>query len=745
MYPTEALTRATALLQHQPFTDADAAALFALEAEHRGISSAAAEKAYASLSSSPQSTEATVCDDVNYWAKIRWGIEADQIIRPTALAKLVDLLLDARSERTTVRMVGAARSDSLASTPGAAAMVASCGMDSPLPVLTAALADGADPKTLYRCESGRRAKDVIDDLQAAGLALQNMGSGQFHGIVGAIMTSTHGSGLKLKDMSGLTVAMQIVRFDAEGNVVVRQLARKGIFDPDKFAAAVADSPIPIELSEDEDEFLAAVVSMGCLGLVYSVTLRGMPQYWLQESRTVARWSQLKTVLLKEAASIRNYEVLVSPHLRTFDDGSEDHECLVTRRVLVDATEPSGSRPLSMWISQTPIGHAVAGTTLVVATTSPLDVVPWMLHTGVTATQVVSYTEISRKVLQLNLDLNAVGSELEVPVEKTVQAVDTLLEMAQENWLEMKRRLDGEELTASSDKLQAAWREVPLHTSPISLRFVGPEDAMLSMAHGGARCMIEMPMPGSTHFDRAIRDGTNVFEQGLLDLYEAYLDGRNTLYRATESRLREQVGARPHWGLVNFITAEQAKTSYARWGDWLGYYQTANQFGVLNNPMTDAMGLSIDPPGPPGPDEPVTGTAIFHSPEGGLARLTLLGDLGRTFFDELTSPTEARKGLCGKKRMGADLLASTTGKDRTELRFTAGNLADPAGDWSLASPRGTPAGTAVLLHGVLTIEGDAGSALRAFLVDGGAELPDSSVLNLHVLDMARGRLSLLTSG
>ncbi|MEZ4318772.1 MAG: D-arabinono-1,4-lactone oxidase [Myxococcota bacterium] len=744
----EALAAAIRIVRRPSYGPSDTREMLALEAEYPGIGLDAALTAVDPEHRSR--AESTVCDEVDHWADLRWS--RTDVVRPDALGELVDLLREAKTGRKTLRMVGAARSDSLASTPAPpTSLLASCALDQVLPVLKDALADGVDPAVLYRCESGRQAKEVIDDLQNAGLALANMGSGQFQGIVGAIMTATHGSGLKLPDMSGQTVAMQVVTLDDAGEVVVQQLARAGTFDPTRFAAAVADSPVPIELVEDEDAFLAAVVGLGCFGLVYSVTLRAVPQYWLHETRLPARWSELKAVLLDEAADIRNYEVLVSP-LATELDGPNgtkvlDHECLVTRRIPVDATAPSGKRPVSMALASTPVGHFVAGATLVEATRHPLTVVPWMLHTGVTSTQVDGYTDVSRKVLQLNLDLNAIANELEIPVEKTVEAVDALLDMAATSWAEMNERIGAhtDPVETAFDALKAAWREVPLHTSPISLRFVDAADAMISMAHGGARCMIEMPMPGCTHYDEEVKKGHDFFHPRELELYEAYLAGRMALYRATEDALRASVSARPHWGLVNFIDGDQARSSYARWDDWKSRYDMANRFGVFNGPMTDQLGISVEPPSPEMPGQALVGDARWSELDGA-GRLVLRDGLGWHLFDQLAGQDEQRQG-CGRVRKAGIVCATSggLGKPRAMLTFRAGQPELPM-DWEVARS-GDARGTAALSNGVLRVDGAAGAALRAYLRSAGVSMRDDPSLpvRFHVRDLATGRLDLLTDG
>lgn len=69
------------------------------------------------------------------------------------------------------------------------------------------------------------------------------------------------------------------------------------------------------MKQDDDWFKSVVISLGCMGDVYSVTIEVREKYWLNESRTVSKWAQVKADLLKGDVlkQNRHYEVLVNPY------------------------------------------------------------------------------------------------------------------------------------------------------------------------------------------------------------------------------------------------------------------------------------------------------------------------------------------------------------------------------------------------------------------------------------------------
>lgn len=99
-------------------------------------------------------------------------------------------------------------------------------------------------------EGGITYGELCPALQAEGLALANLASLPHISVVGATMTATHGSGNRNGNLATAVAALEFV--DADGDLV--------------------------RLARGDEGFDGAVVSLGALGLVTSVTLDIMPTF-----------------------------------------------------------------------------------------------------------------------------------------------------------------------------------------------------------------------------------------------------------------------------------------------------------------------------------------------------------------------------------------------------------------------------------------------------------------------------------
>jgi L-gulono-1,4-lactone dehydrogenase len=553
-------------------------------------------------------TVMTACELVDKVAADRWGVDSSQILRPTDLGSIVAMLEQAQAERTSLRFVGAARSLSVASQPASnGKMVATCDYGRELELEADTFRASVNVDGLYSAEAGRVLADVLIDLDRTNRALADMGSGVFQSLAGALSTSTHGSGMRYPSLPGIVRSLDVATFDAKGRVVKRRIEpTAGITDPRKFAARHGKDDL--ELVQDDKQFQAWTVSLGCLGAIYSLVIDVIPTYWLDETRTVEWWSDVRHQMDRDLNSVDYYEILVSPWPET-NAGKPDHACLVTRRVLV--TDPArqhvtGGRPLAMKLVQTQLGRLAAEVELGASLRRPLTHVAKMLHTGVHATQVPGYTDKWFEVLLLRMNVNADSSEIGVPLQRTspthvdpanaIAATEDILARAQANQAQMQSILGHHEFPFDGEfeKLCRAWAEAPLHTSPISLRFVKEEVAFLSMQVATPTCMIEMPMPGSDYYDSRVR-GEHPHEAKHLRLYQAYVQGRTHLFETIENDLRKKFNARPHWGQRNFMTWATTEHAYPGARSWRAIYDVANGSGVFDNPLTDQLGISKRPP------------------------------------------------------------------------------------------------------------------------------------------------------
>lgn len=99
-------------------------------------------------------------------------------------------------------------------------------------------------------EAGIRYSELAPYLHEHGFALHNMASLPHISVAGAVATATHGSGLMSGNLATAVTAIEIV--DAAGNLVT--------------------------LSEQDESFNGAVVSLGALGMVTKLTLKVQPTF-----------------------------------------------------------------------------------------------------------------------------------------------------------------------------------------------------------------------------------------------------------------------------------------------------------------------------------------------------------------------------------------------------------------------------------------------------------------------------------
>jgi len=168
-----------------------------------------------------------------------------EIRRPTSEAELADLVKQAAAAGLRVKAVGAGHSfTSIACTDGVLVDLGDYGR-----VLAHDAATGH-----VTVEAGIPLHRLSDELDARGLALENMGDIDRQSLAGATQTATHGTGLRFGNLSSQIVGMRLVTADG--------------------------SLLDLSAGENPDVFDAARVGLGALGLVSTVTLRCVPAFRL---------------------------------------------------------------------------------------------------------------------------------------------------------------------------------------------------------------------------------------------------------------------------------------------------------------------------------------------------------------------------------------------------------------------------------------------------------------------------------
>jgi len=465
------------------------------------------------------------------------------IFRPTTLEEVIAIVNRAESEGRKVRAVGSGHSFSdIALTDDY--LIDTHGLKKVLTLDTETLRAGVQTSTLVDVECGITIADVNDRLDALGLALINMGAHTAQTVVGALSTSTHGSGIGLG--SAASFVRSIVVIASEGKVYRIEPAN-GITDAEKFKNKHSD----IELRQDDDWFKSVVISLGCMGVVYSVTMEVREKYWLNESRTVTKWAQVKADLLKGDVLRKNrhYEVLVNPYKL-----NDDHTCLVTARN--ETPEPdhpwpekTNRSPLSVGLSflPHPLIHLFGKLESLKLRLLPGSA-PRTIENSIEGLKDKEYIAKSYKVLDIGAPnyIAAYSGEFALAVDDQsyIAAAEKIIEIAERN--------------RASKNLY--------HTVPFSLRFVASHDLYLSMMYGRDTCMIEVPMV----------DPTNGGMEILKDVEEALIE----------------LGARPHWGQVHYLPGgiNQIRKLYPMLDKWLAVRRMLNSLGTFNNSFSQRCGF-----------------------------------------------------------------------------------------------------------------------------------------------------------
>jgi FAD/FMN-containing dehydrogenase len=476
---------------------------------------------------------------VAYTQRKRWSnhtgnaaVEPLRIYKPGRLDELQEIVATAVSDGATVRAVGSGHSWSdVALTEGY--LVETHRLAQSLEVDCLRRDWGGEP--LERVEAGMRIRQLNQVLAKRGRALLQMGGYDAQTVAGVVSTSTHGSGISLGALPDFVRSLDLVAADAR---VHRIEPAAGPTDPAAFAREHPDW----ELHKDDDAFAAAVVGMGCMGVVYAITLAVTDAYWLTEIRELTTWSRVRADLPASLAGNRHLEVYINPYPGR--DG--EHRCILCTRNPADPRRRRARDRLRRhwWIELLSRMKIIGLIGRIIDRTNP-DGAPARIDTMLGFLADNEYSGPSYKVLNIgaaNL-LPAYSSEIGVPLDRHAEAVDRLIAVADRH-----RRLGR-----------------AYHTGLISLRFVKASGAYLSMTHGRDTMMIELILMNGT--------------EGGLELLSAHED---ELYA---------IGGRPHWGQVNTLTEESLRPLYPELDRWLAVRARFDPGGTFGSPFSKRVGIT----------------------------------------------------------------------------------------------------------------------------------------------------------
>lgn len=561
----------------------------------------------------PRAVEQTVED--------RWDVTriVQPYAYPSSLDELGEVLKQAKQSSQRIRVVGAARALSEVSNPTGARLVnlSKLQINTDLPAQAGTTStwarprldpsartwDGVQPLThahLIRCPAGLSVRQAIEALRRSGprpRSMINHGSGDFQGIYSALCTGTHGSGAGLPAIVDNLRALTLLMLDERGEV--RVLTVQPHSQGRKiFSHARATSPFgvidgfagTVELLSDDKTFDALAMSLGCMGIVISVTLEVQDrEMWLEERRYIDEWSRVSHDLESFATSARHVEIQVNPHLSLTQP---DPGARLAQVVLRQPTTRrwSNYRPLALSAGrQAWVAPSVVGANVMRALRDPAKLKD-NIDTGLRCTAYSSpshtFVRTMSKALLLNLQYAGTGSEWAVPLSRAKEAAEAILELSHQIDLD---------LAAAHKKPETYYLTAMHHSAPLTailtLRFVRspPSGGRIAMNHRVSKgeqvetwCVFEVGMLGRPSDER--------FGASPSDLYRAYLAGRQQTFRRIDEVLRP-FGARPHWGLHNLLTQGRAEQLWGEdWESWLETRAAFDPFGLFLNAFTDRLGL-----------------------------------------------------------------------------------------------------------------------------------------------------------
>jgi hypothetical protein len=468
-------------------------------------------------------------------------------VKPQTLDELVESVVYAQTNNCKVKAVGSGHSFS--DIVQTADVLVNChGLKNPIPLDKDLLYDedmlkdrDYNLKHLVQVENGITIRDLNRHLDRNGLALENMGGYDAQTIAGVVSTSTHGTGITLGPIASSVVSIVLV---GEWGKIYRIEPSAGITNPQKYKTRFPTN----ELIQDDDVFNAVLVSMGCMGIIYSFILKVRDAFLLCEERdkdTTSVWEELreggkiKQLLEKN----RHLEIWVNPYAI---EGK--HGCLITKRNVYTGnpnTLTPGQR-MRRWLVEE-----------LLLTFKTLPALVFKLFYKKTPKLIAGsmktvldddgYVGKSYKVMNLGNANQVKGYSAEYAVsledDQFIKAVDKILELAKRN------------------------QEVGdiYHTAPISLRFVKRCDAFLSMMNGEDKCLIEVPLLVGTK-------------------------GRYQILDKIEHELLKLGQIRPHWGQYHNLGKDTIAALYPDLGKWLKVYEQMNKSRIFSNTFTNRCGF-----------------------------------------------------------------------------------------------------------------------------------------------------------
>jgi L-gulono-1,4-lactone dehydrogenase len=271
-----------------------------------------------------------------------------------------------------------------------------------------------------------------------------------------------------------------------------------------------------------EELLAARVALGALGIVTEVTLQAVPAFTLRGVDAPVALAKVLDGLAERVDGHRHFEFFVFPHADS---------ALTRTNEIVD--EPPRPRPRwRAWVDDILLGNRAFELACIIGRAFPLAI-----------------PSLNRLVTRLS------GTSTRVERSDRIFASPRLV-----RFTEMEYALP-RAVAADAVRAIKATAERYAINFPIEVRFVAPDDALLSPAHQRETVYV------AVHAFKGME-------------WEPY-------FRAVEA-IADEHGGRPHWGKRHFQTAATLAPRYPEWERFAAIRARFDPDGVFSNAYTDRV-------------------------------------------------------------------------------------------------------------------------------------------------------------
>jgi len=201
-----------------------------------------------------------------------------EILRPRSPEQLAEAIGAAAAAGRTVSVAGSGHSFTEAALTGGTLIDVAA---------LSGVVDADRSSGLVRVGGGTVLSDLNEELHRLGLAMENLGDIDRQTIAGAISTGTHGTGARLRNISGQIEAMELVLGDGS----VRELNG----------------------SDDPQLLRAARVGVGALGAIAAVTLRCVPAFTLRRVDSPRPREEVLGAFQERADENDHFELFTFPY------------------------------------------------------------------------------------------------------------------------------------------------------------------------------------------------------------------------------------------------------------------------------------------------------------------------------------------------------------------------------------------------------------------------------------------------